>query len=498
MGEIGSTDDFILEARDKSNVPQLYFYTSAPDAPTMHQSSLIGLLCLAVLPPANAQQQPPKEGTPPPTFEFGFEQRVRNEDWNNILDYSGRTDDEREQIRYRTRGWFKAPLSSDVDVFVGLNQETNQKLGKDNRFDEIIFENAYIDIKKLFVKGLSLRVGRQNLMKGEGFLMFEGTPGDGSRTIYFNAVDLVYTRKKSKIELIGILQPKYDRLFPVIHDQHKPLQDWDQSSLGFYYTDNNHKNMPFEAYYFYTKEVKDYLPATNPQFQPDRHVSTLGGRTVRQFLHGWSATGEFAVQWGAQHPDVVVHGWGGYTYVKKQFAGGWKPYLQAGWWGFSGDDPNTSGTIEGWDPLYSRWPKWSELYIYSQVPERGVGYWTNSGMWQGEIGVAPRKTIAARFTYYHMTAFHPYPGNQNTFGPGTGRGENVQARVDFMPNKHWKAHVLYESQLPGDFYRVRNTGYFLRFEVSYLMTTKMTTGEFRHALGLKPPTQSSASLAPVQ
>jgi hypothetical protein len=365
MGEIGSTDDFILEARDKSNVPQLYFYTSAPDAPTMHQSSLIGLLCLAVLPPANAQQQPPKEGTPPPTFEFGFEQRVRNEDWNNILDYSGRTDDEREQIRYRTRGWFKAPLSSDVDVFVGLNQETNQKLGKDNRFDEIIFENAYIDIKKLFVKGLSLRVGRQNLMKGEGFLLFEGTPGDGSRTIYFNAVDLVYTRKKSKIELIGILQPKYDRLFPVIHDQHKPLQDWDQSSLGFYYTDNNHKNMPFEAYYFYTKEVKDYLPATNPQFQPDRHVSTLGGRTVRQFLHGWSATGEFAVQWGAQHPDVVVHGWGGYTYVKKQFAGGWKPYLQAGWWGFSGDDPNTSGTIEGWDPLYSRWPN---LLPHDRVP----------------------------------------------------------------------------------------------------------------------------------
>jgi len=34
--------------------------------------------------------------------------------------------------------------------------------------------------------------------------------------------------------------------------------------------------------------------------------------------------------------------------------------------------------------LYSRWPKWSELYIYSQVPEKGVAYWTNLNMWQAE------------------------------------------------------------------------------------------------------------------
>ena len=64
-------------------------------------------------------------------------------------------------------------------------------------------------------------------MKGEGFLLFEGDAGDGSRSIYFNAVNLAYSWKKSKLELIGIMSPKRDRMLPRFNDQHKILQDWD-------------------------------------------------------------------------------------------------------------------------------------------------------------------------------------------------------------------------------------------------------------------------------
>ncbi len=430
-------------------------------------------------------QQPPADA-PARSFEFGFEQRVRNENWNNILDYGDGTDDQREQVRYRTRVWTKIPLSDTIDVSVGLNQETNQWVypSRANHFDEVVFETAYVDFKKVFVKGLSLRVGRQNLMKGEGFLMLEGNSGDGSRSIYFNAVDLAYSWKKSKLELIGILNPKRDRMLPRIHDQHKPLQDWDESALGFYYTDNNHKKVGYEAYYFYKKETNDYLAPTNPQFQPDQHLHTAGARAVRQLPRGWSLTGEFAGQWGMRHPDVAIRGWGGYGYAKKQFTHRWKPYLLGGYWGFSGDDPATKNRIEGWNPLFSRWPKWSELYIYSQVRERGVGYWTNTGMSQGEFGFAPNKMVGVRFTWYQMNAFHAFPGSASVFGTGTNRGENLQARLDFNPNKHWKTHVLYETQRPGDYYTAGAPGYFLRFEASYVITSKMGMNEFKRALGL--------------
>jgi hypothetical protein len=429
------------------------------------------------------QPSPSAEGQ---TVDFGFEQRVRNENWNNILDYSDQADDQRNQIRYRTRVWMKAPLGSKVDFFVGLNQETNQKLGKDNAFDEVIFDAAYLDFKQLFVKGLSLRVGRQNLMRGEGFILLEGNPGDGSRSIYFNGFDLAYARKKAKIEVLGILNPREDRLLPRINPQKKPLQDWNDQALGVYYTNANRKRTSFEAYYFYKKEVKDYLPVKNPQFQPDRHVHTAGGRVVELLTPKWSATGEFATQWGAQHPNTKISAWSGYSYLKRNFTNSWKPYALFGYWAMSGNNPATPGTIGNWDPIFSRWPKWSELYIYSQVREVGVGYWTNLGMWQAETGFSPRKPLNCRLTYYRMNALHPFPGDQRYFGDGTGRGDNIQGRLDFLLNRSLSGHVLYEHQLPGNFYRVQNQGYFLRFEMIYQVKGSVSVNRLKQLAGLKP------------
>ncbi len=415
--------------------------------------------------PLSAQQN--DANTQERVFEFGFDQRVRNENWNNLLDFSQGADDEREQIRYRTRVWAKAPVTNTIDLFVGLNQETYQKFGKVNQFDEIIFDSAYIDFKRLFVKGLSFRVGRQDLMRGEGFILFEGNPGDGSRAIYFNAADLSYSFRKSKVELIGILDPKQDRFLPEIHNMHKPLLDWDEQALGIYYTDKNLARTSVEAYYFYKKEVNDRTPYLNPRFQPDRHIHTVGARTVHQLRPHWTATAEMALQWGAQHPGTPISAWAGYGYVKRTFEHPWKPYVQAGYWGFSGDDPKTKDRIEGWDPLFSRWPKWSELYLYSQWKEYGVGYTTNTSMWQGEAGFFPKKPVGFRCTYYHMGSFQPFDGNTQIFANGTTRGDMFQARMEVIPNAHWRGHILWENILPGDFYRGSDNAWFLRFEVSY-------------------------------
>jgi hypothetical protein len=133
----------------------------------------------------------------------------------------------------------------------------------------------------------------------------------------------------------------------------------------------------------------------------------------------------------------------------------------------SGDDPSTPGRIEGWNPLFSRWPKWSELYIYSQFREKGVAYWTNTNMWQAEVGLAPLKPLDLRFTWYRMGAFHPFRTNSPMFGQGTFRGNQFQARLGVNVNKEWSGHVLWEAHHPGNFYTGRDMGYFLRFEVIY-------------------------------
>jgi hypothetical protein len=405
------------------------------------------------------------------SLEWGFEQRVRNENWDNIMDFNDGTADVRNQIRYRTRLWMNLPVTDSIDVYAGLNQETNQIIRARTpwKVDEGIIENAYIDFKRLFVKGLSLRVGRQNLIRGEGFLMLEGNPYDGSRSIYFNAVDLAYSWKKSKLELIGISDPAYDRYFPQINDRHRSLIEWNEQALGAYYTNKDSAKTSIESYYFYKKEFHDYRAPSNPQFQPDRYIHTAGGRVVRTLAKNLSLTGEFAFQWGNQHPHTAIRGWGGYSYVKKQFAGDKKPYVLGGYWGMSGDDPKTTNRIEAWDPLFSRWPKFSELYIYTQLKETGVAYNTNLGMWQGEVGFSPAKPLQFRGTYYHMNAYHPFAGSPKIFSTGLTRGDLYETRLDFKLNKSWSGHVLWEHLLPGNFYAGETPGYFLRFEMIYLL-----------------------------
>jgi hypothetical protein len=426
--------------------------------------------------PSQSQSQPQAQKH---VIEYGFEQRVRNENWNNLMDYNQTLYDKTFQIRYRSRVWMKTALSKDVDISIGLNQESKEVVKPDKpfRFDEAVFETAYLDFKRLGVKGLSLRVGRQNIMKGEGFLIFEGNPGDGSRSIYFNAAVLGYSWKKSKLELMGISNPRTDRYFPRIHGRSKPLQDWSDQALGTYYTDTNLKNTSVEAYYFYKKEVRDTRAPTNALFQPDRRVSTAGGRVVQKFKQGWSLTGELGLQWGAQHanpaaaiPKASITGRGGYAYVKKTFGNGARSYVLGGYIGTSGDNPATKDKVEGWDPIFGRWPKYSELYIYSQVYDKAVAYMTNTGMWQGEVVYSPTKPTSIRFTYYRMGAGYPFGGNPKTFGAGTVRGDMPQVRFDYTYNSHWKGHILYERLVPGSYYSAQSPAHFLRFEVIYTFT----------------------------
>jgi hypothetical protein len=403
------------------------------------------------------------------TLEYGFEQRVRNENWNNIFDFNESADDQRVQVRYRTRLWLNAGLTRTFAVNVGLNQETNQIVTPDRpfQFDEVIFESAYLDFKKLFVNGLSLRAGRQNITRGEGFVLFEGGAYDGSRAIYMNAAVLGYAWKKSQLELMAISNPRTDRYLPRIHDRHKTLTEWDEQALGAYYTGRNLPKTSIEAYYFFKKELNDPRPSTHPQYQPDRHVHTGGGRVAHEINNRWSATVEWAFQWGGERPRTPIRAWGGYGYLRRSLGEQRRHYVQGGYWAMSGDDPSTPNRIEGWDPLFSRWPKWSELYIYTQVMEKGAAYWTNTDMWQGELGLTPAKWIRGRCTYYRMGAYHRFPGSPRLYGAGGLRGDHVQARADMTFGRHWSGHALCERLFPGDFYSTLSGAWFLRFEVIY-------------------------------
>lgn len=433
----------------------------------VHHNSRRGLPAVLLLSLAASIPVAAQTASEPDKFTIGVEQRVRSDDWNNVLDMSDKTNDQRDQLRDRTRFWVNVPVGGNFNFFIGAAQESTQRIGAIKRFDEVYFDQAYIQVRKVFVPGLEMKLGRFDFARGEGFVIFDGTPGDGPRSGYFNGANLTYTHQKSRLDLLAVFDPARDRFLPRFHDQHRLLQNWDEQALGAYYT-NSQPRGSVEGYYFFKKEVHDVLPVSNPQFQPDRHVHTVGGRVVRKFGTRTEWVSEYARQWGAQHGGAILSGWGGYSYIRHTFDRALQPYVKGGYWAMSGDDSRTPGRIEGWDPLFSQWPKWSDMYVYTQGKEIGTGYWTNLAMSQAEAGFTPVGRNKLAFIWYHMNAFHPFAGNPAMFGSGTGRGENFQVRWEYNSGGSWKTYVHYENHRPGDFYCTnRAPAYEVQAQVTY-------------------------------
>ena len=374
----------------------------------------------------------PAQSAEPRAIQFGFEQRVRNENWNNICDYSDAANDQRNQIRFRTRFWASVPVNSNVSLTAGLDSETNKKVGTDLVADEIMFETLYVDVKRLFTPKLSLRAGRQDIARGESFILGDATPWDGSRSNYLNAADLTLRALGSTFEFMAISDPSRDHYLPRIHDQHRLLTEWNEQAAGLYWTKPVTDQMQAEGYYFYKTETHDYRSLTDPRRQPDKRFHTWGGRVSGRMRSHWTYAGEWAWQAGRQGASDV-RAFGGYATLKRGFDVRWRPYVLAGYTAMSGDDPRTA-TVENWDPVFARGAKWGDLLLYSMIPERGAGYLTNAKMPQFEAGFSPFKKLAVRTTYYHAGAFHPNGGDWR-FGSGTRRGELFQIRGDLTVNQ---------------------------------------------------------------
>ncbi|MBP1627582.1 MAG: hypothetical protein H6Q00_2057 [Holophagaceae bacterium] len=413
-----------------------------------------------------------------PFVELGFEERVRTERWNNTDFNSGNTisstsSDPRTQYRFRSRLWAVADLTPDLEIAAGLCHEARKvKRVDDYSYNgrEVLFDTLYVDYK--FTPQLTARVGRQNIVRGEGFILMDGTAGDGSRTTYFNAVDVAYAWSKSKLEFIGITNFSDDRL-PVLNEKDTPinrLNEWNEQAVGLYYTGKEWSGTTLDAYYILKSETHDYRATTSASFQPDRQFSTLGARAAQELGQGWSITGEFAYQWGSQDANPLavdvrnlderdISAWGGYARVKKSFEAAWKPSISAGYVALSGQDG--SNKITAWNPVFSRFPKWSEYYVYAIAPEKGVAYWQNLGMWELEVKCSPCKAVDLRATYYCMKAFEASTGTDKD------RGDLYELRADMRFSPAFKGHVVYERMIPGNYKAANDPGYFFRAEVSY-------------------------------
>ena len=135
------------------------------------------------------------------SFKWGIIERLRQEYLKNWKDMENSTGENDNYFRIRTSIWGKLDFDSQFSVYAKLTNEFKPYVtpSKSGDIHELVFDNLYVDLKNIFDSPWSLRIGRQNIIYGEGFLFIDGTPLDGSRTIYYNAIKATLNLDKLKI-----------------------------------------------------------------------------------------------------------------------------------------------------------------------------------------------------------------------------------------------------------------------------------------------------------
>jgi len=401
-------------------------------------------------------------------------------------------------LRNRTRVWGKYEEGDFTAYLRFANEfrhyekptfERNPARNKRDKFpDEIFIDNLYFDFKNV-ADMVTFRIGRQDIRLGSGRLVSDGTPGDGSRSVFFDAVRATIRlddTKKNLLDIVGTYNRYDDPLTIWLGDKMdsnikdltryrsgpapKNLSEMDEYGTIAYLTLGESKTLPTEFYYIWkgNDEWKD-----RDNIRGSRNIHTVGARALPKFDNGFSAEIEAAGQFGnvaatdtAKSRDIAA--WmlaASATWKGEQTC---KPVATLGTILLSGDKNSWNGTTDGstdnsWDPVFNRATWIAEIPANMYDNNR----WSNLAFIYAEAAadVAKGHRLSSQFgTMYALEKDYGAKGNE--------RGMFVNARYSFPVFNDKGINIsgaLYgEMMFLGDYYNkpsAANDAYFARFEI---------------------------------
>ena len=441
------------------------------DEPAVVAPAEAGDVAAAVVTKTHKGLLPETVAKPVDWFEWGADIRVRQVYFNNIIDVSDAGDDKNHFFRIRERFWGKFQPDEDVEIGFRIVGEWRCYFepDRDTRFTEYFFDQLYFQWKNIGDGPVSFKIGRDELAFGKRWLIFEGTPLDGSRSIFFDfvkfGIDLDGDAKKkvTNLDLVFFLQEgNHAKHLPVINDRNAAVIEHDSTGAIAYFTHVFDEAFGLDLYWFYY----DLDTSTGSSYAHGDNIHTVGARAFGKFGE-LAYSLDVAGQLGTRTPDATnalgILGELVYTVdpdrkgeVHFQFE-----YL-------SGDDP-ASATHECFVPHFGRYPQWSDLYIYSAMRETAIAELTNLIRLQFGTSAELTKQTKAKFNYNLLFA------NQNAAAamgrPGFSAGGNLrghlfQARLDHTFNEWLSGHVTVEYFVPGGYYSSpKDNAIFARWEL---------------------------------
>jgi hypothetical protein len=457
--------------------------------------------------------------TPFPWLLWGADLRLRNEYFNNALSISSANPlHAQDYFRFRGRVFATATIASNMTINARLSAEPREwmepsyagqfrnRQGMEWRYG--ILDVANIKMANLFDQPLTVTLGRQDVMDvlnmKNGWIVFDGTPGDGSWAFFLDGARAAFEVKeiKTKFDMLYVTQHAYPgSVVPTIGNSStfssptlaNPqglytgylVTEQDEQGAILSVANNSIQNMTLGGFFVYKND-------TRVQGVPNgdnANIYTIGGSISGTPGKHWQYSLEGAYQcgskedatvnWGDNGQAAPAHGWrtisayGANARLTYLFNDKWNNQLSLVGEILSGDNPNSQGQDEMFDVLWGRWPRWSELYIYSYPNETSgkIAQLNNVGRFGPMWTFSPVKGTTLSAMYTPLFAIEQAPTRSVAPGlfsfDGNFRGHYLQTIIRQQLGKHVFAHLWGEWVWEGNYYKKQQLMTFLRAEVMF-------------------------------
>lgn len=373
--------------------------------------------------------------------------------------------------RYRARFWNKYKLSDDLDINARLVWEFRTwdnpaRKPQSTDFDEVLFDHFNVTYRNALGLPMTAVIGRQDIALGERWLVFDGTPLDGSRTIFMDAARFTLDWKESdtKLDLIYVdMGAASDRWLKPIEDRDRNLTEEDNRGAIVYLTQKLTDQTKAEAYFMYKNDNTPDSGSSNmpASWASKNELFTLGGALTGDLYENWNYRVEGAYQKGDNQRAFATNSRLNYNF-KDSLSNG----LHIGYEYASGDDPDTSRNEE-FDYLWSQWPRWSELLIYTYTLEGEIA--NNSNVHRLNVGHSfkPYQNLQVS-TDIHFLLADEKTTNANFVSSDKDRGMLYALWFKYTHNKHIKGHLVTEYLTPEGYYgTLDDDALFMRLNIEY-------------------------------
>jgi len=433
-------------------------------------------------------------------FDAGADLRVRQELMENVpgLPGGGRLNANSrsgftQHMRFRPRVWGEvSALAVDGSMWRVYTRLTDEFRWAPEPYKnaqtfpgELILDNLFLEGKGIADGFLDLRLGRQDLYNycGLDHVFVDGTPGDGSRTVYSDMASVrMHFDEVSTLDLFGLYN--FDRsdirwgteryraatALTGLGGAEPEMDDW---GFGAIWGSKLAEGFPYQVFVM-QKNTKEYTDKKGNE-HPWTQRELIGAKVVPQLTEEWSLQLEAMGQVGCNGKGATLSGGSSYAGLNWQSArpASIRPFGKIGYHFMSGDSAAATedGGHSAWDPMWARGVNDSEMFLYGT--HYGAGWWSNMHFLKLSTGLdfGPSHRLAAALGPMFAAA-------QDGLGGGDGffKGFLWQGRYDFplwlADKAHGErfeilGHFVAEFFNPGDYFETAKPAWFVRWQLEF-------------------------------